>query len=122
MVAFWNVGQSMAPSILIADPSYSIANLLRSMLVTSGSNAHICGSYKAALMLLKSKKIDSVVVPFDAAKETIEFCAAVIALGVPLVYVASNQANTAIDVAWNNGGTHASSRGWDPPYLAHDGS
>lgn len=63
-------------------------------------------------MLLNSKKIDSVVVPFDVAHETIEFCEAVRTLGVPLVYVASHQENIAIDATWNVGGTHASSRGW----------
>ena len=103
----------MTHCILLVDPSHSFANLLRAKLVTYGSSAHIFASYKAALKLLQSKKIDSVVVPFDAAHETIEFCDAVRRLRVPLVYVASNQANIAIDAVWSVGGTHASSRGWE---------
>ena len=106
----------MTPSILIVDPSHSFANLLRAKLVTCGATAHIFASYKAALMVLESKKIDSVVVPFDAAHETIDFCEVVRTLRVPLIYVASNQANTAIDAVWSVGGTHASSRGWHPHF------
>ena len=71
----------MTSSILIVDPSHSFANLLRAKLVTYGLSAHIFASYKAALVVLESKKIDSVVVPFDAAQETIEFCEVVRTLG-----------------------------------------
>ena len=94
----------MTPSILIVDPSHSFANLLRAKLVTCGATAHIFASYKAALMVLESKKIDS------------DFCKVVRTLRVPLIYVASNQANIAIDAVWSVGGTHAISRGWHPHF------
>jgi hypothetical protein len=55
----------MTPSILIVDPSHSFTDLLRAKLVTCGLSTHIFASYKAPLMVLESKKIDSVVVPFE---------------------------------------------------------
>lgn len=98
----------MTCSVLIVDPFQTLAKALRRRLIGQGAQPHVFQSVKSASLLLKSKRIDTVVIPFDADLEILEFSESAKALGVPVVFM-SNRASKVIDAWWSAGGTHASS-------------
>ncbi len=72
--------------ILIVDRSRTSGCRLRDCLLKSHTTAHVFDAYVPALSMLQRKKIDTVVVEFDADKATLDFCNAVKDLNVPMVY------------------------------------
>jgi hypothetical protein len=73
-------------SVLIVDRSRAAGYRLRECLLKSDTMAHVFDGFVPALAMLRRKKIDTVVVEFDADKATIDFCNAVKDLHVPIVY------------------------------------
>lgn len=105
----------MTCSVLIVDPYQTLARALRRRLIGQGARPHVFQSVRSASLLLKSKRIDAVVVPFDADPEILEFSESAKALGVPVVFMSKVQRSKVVDVWWSAGGTHASSIHIAPP-------
>jgi hypothetical protein len=78
--------QNTPKSIVIVDRSHANGYRLRNALLKSEVTAHVFDAFAPALALIKSKKIDTVVVKFDTDKATVEFCNAVRELQIPVVY------------------------------------
>lgn len=78
--------QQLPKSVVIVDRSRASGFRLRSALVKSDVTAHVFNNFPAALRLLERKAVDTVVVEFDTDHATVDFCKAVRAMKVPLVY------------------------------------
>lgn len=72
-------------SVVVVSP-FGCVPKFRNALVDSGATAHVFSNYAAALTLLRRKKIDTVVIQFARDAGTIDFCEAVRALNIPLVF------------------------------------
>lgn len=73
-------------SVVIVDRSRASGYSLRSALVKSDVIAHVFNNFPSALRMLERKAVATVVVEFDTDRETVEFCDAVRAMKVPVVY------------------------------------
>jgi DNA-binding response OmpR family regulator len=75
-----------APSILIVDRSRTYGWRLCRTLLANGAKIHIFHAFEPALRLLRTKRIDTAVVEFDADEATLGFCREAEARSVALVY------------------------------------
>ena len=73
-------------AFVIVERTSGWIDTIRSSLLKTGAKVHIFQSFAAALVMLARKKVDGVVVEFDNAKVTADFCAAVRRLKVPIVF------------------------------------
>lgn len=80
------MSHQLPKSVIIVDRSRASGFRLRSALVNSNVTAHVFNNFASALRLLERKAIDSVVVEFDTDRDTVNFCNAVKAMNVPVVY------------------------------------
>lgn len=80
------MSRQLPQSVVIVDRSRASGFRLRSALVKNNVTAHVFNNYAAALRLLERKSVDTVVVEFDTDRDTVNFCNAVKAMKVPVVY------------------------------------
>jgi DNA-binding response OmpR family regulator len=80
------------PSILIVDRSRSCGWRLRRDLIARGATVHVFHAFEPALRLLKSKKIDTAMIEFDADEAAFEFCREADARSVALVFTTAPRA------------------------------
>jgi response regulator RpfG family c-di-GMP phosphodiesterase len=74
-------------SVVIVDLSQSFGWRLWSSLVKQNVSTHIFYDYASALMLLRQKKIDTIVMEYRTDVETIAFCNIAKEMNVPVVFV-----------------------------------
>lgn len=99
----------MTCAVLIVDPFQNLATVLCRRLISQGAQPHVFQSVTSASLLLKSKRIDTMVLPFDADLDILELSESAKTLGVPVVFMSNVQGSKLIDAWWSVGGTHASS-------------
>src|SRR5436853_5231438 len=78
---------SHSPCIVIVDRFRAYGCGLRNALIGSGSTVHVFSGFAPALALAERKRVDTVVVEFDADRKTTEFCEALKELHVPVVFL-----------------------------------
>lgn len=76
-------------SFVVVDRTRSCGLELRDIVVKSGDTAHVFSGFSPALEMVERKHIDAVLVEFDTDKQTTAFCAAVQALGVPVIFLSA---------------------------------
>jgi DNA-binding response OmpR family regulator len=102
----------MPCSVLIFDPLQTLARALCRKLIDQGAQPHVFESEKSASLLLKTKKIDVVVMPFLPDHQSIDLCKEARDRGVPVVFMSDAEPYDGVTACWSVGGTHASSRHW----------
>ncbi|AGK57078.1 hypothetical protein HYPDE_26988 [Hyphomicrobium denitrificans 1NES1] len=80
------ISHDHAPSILIVDRSMSCGWRLCRSLLEKGATIHVFHAFEPALRLLRSKKIDTAMIEFDADEAALEFCREADARSVALVF------------------------------------
>lgn len=83
------MAKDLPQAIIIVDRSRLYGISLRASLNKRQVCTHVFHNFAAALALLRSKKIDTVVVEFDGKPETAKFCEEARARDVPVVFSAS---------------------------------
>jgi DNA-binding response OmpR family regulator len=74
------------PTIIIIDRARSYGFRLRNSLAQRDVVVHVFHEFNAALTLMQRKKIDTVVLEFNASEETANFCNQAKASNIPVVF------------------------------------